>query len=510
MLRRIKISADLGSGFAVAMIAIPLSLGIAVASNAPPVASLVTLLVAGVVAWRWSGFPLLVSGPAVGLALIVTQGLGKLGSPEAFATATVLAGLIQLMLSRFGAGRLSSLLPSPAIHGMMAAIGLHLVLKQIPHALGVDPDFEGDLSFWERSSNTLLDLLSAVSHPKPGAVIVAGAAFFALWYLRKRPSSVRFAVSVFAGWAMHALIEAIYPSWSLARFEGDVVHLIQIPSWSWSALGTHLRFPDWSALLSPVTWEIGFSLAVLSSLETVLAIEALESLTPESNLGDKDRSLIGQGLTNLFCGLVGALPSAGLLIRSSINVYTGGRTSRSVLWQVAFVALAWFALTPIFNRIPLAALAPCLIWVGYRLADRKVFTLMWEGGPARFWPFLVALLGVLFINVLSGVLLGAALGVVFILWSQHRSALTVVREGSLLLIRFSKDASFLNKLKLAQVLAHVDPGMEVVIDATRAIWVDQDIYDLIEAFRVRARLQNIHLETRHLEGKAWKTTNAFF
>lgn len=508
---RANLRHDLPAGIVVFLVALPLCLGIALASEAPLISGLVTGALAGlVVAWL-SGSELSVSGPAAGLAVVVAGAIATLGSYEAFLLALLVAGVLQVLLGALGAGVLAGFFPSSVIKGMLAGIGVIIVLKQIPHALGSDADYEGDLGFWAigGSDNTFTDLVIAARTGLPAAIAIAlgSAAILLLW---GRPAIQRHRLlasvpgpllAVIFGVVANEAIRALAPQHALQSAGGHLVNL-PVPQ-SLAEVFQGLRWPDFGAWKNPGVYSTGLTMAVVASLETLLCIEATDKLDPFRRISSKGRELVAQGIGNSLAALLGGLPMTSVIVRSSANVYAGARTRLACFVHGVLLAAAVVAVPALLNRIPLASLAAVLILVGYKLASVKLFREMWRQGVSQFVPFVATVVAITFTDLLTGVLIGFAFGLFVVIKSNFYSAITTASDGKDLLIKFTKDVSFVNTIRLKRELAQIPDGSRVLIDGTRAFLIDHDVQELIEEFRATAPLRGIGVEVKGVEGKQY-------
>ncbi len=502
-------AADVPAGLVVFLVALPLCLGIALASDAPLGAGLLAGILAGLVIAPLSGSHLSVSGPAAGLTVLVASGIDTLGGFDRFLAATVVAGLLQLAMAGLRAGFVASLFPVSVIKGMLAGIGLILILKQIPHALGVDADYEGDEAFWESGdANTFTEIVRAVGEASPGVALVSavGLAILLLW---QRPALTRQAwarwvpgplVVVVVGAVMNAVYRAWFPAWEI---HGDAGHLVQLPAEvGLGGLFALVTLPDLSALAERETWEVGAIIAAIASLETLLSVEAVDKLDPLRRVSDQNRELLAQGVGNVAAGLLGALPMTAVIVRSSANVQAGGLTRWSAIVHGLLLVAAVVALAPLLNEVPLAALAAVLLMVGFKLTPPSLWRRFWHGGLDQFLPFAVTALGTVLTDLLTGVILGLAVGFVMVLITNFTEAVGVEVEGEQVAITFLKDVSFLNKLRFREALAAVPDGATVTLDGTRAAFIDPDILDMVADFRAGAPLRGITVHCRDVDSKA--------
>ena len=499
---------DFPSGLVVFLVALPLCLGIALASDAPLLSGLVTGVIGGLVVGPLSGSQLSVSGPAAGLTVLVAGGIAELGGFEAFLPAVIMAGAMQIVLALLRGGVLATLFPSSVIEGMLAGIGIILILKQIPHALGRDTDYEGDLDFWVlgEQSNTFNEIFEAFQTMSPGVVIVSLACLgvLLLWqrpfianqsWSRLIPGPL---VAVLLGIAINEVFRLTGSNMEILAKDG---HLVQLPVLGPVELFASLPSPDWSVLGNSELWTVAATIAAVASLETLLSVEAVDKLDPFRRTSDTNRELFAQGAGNVFAGFLGGLPMTAVIVRSSTNVYSGGRTRMAAFIHGVFLGGLVLAVPDLLNRIPLGALAAVLLNIGYKLARADLWRRQYQQGADQFIPFTVTVLVTVFSDLLTGVLVGLAIGVVMVVVTNFTTAISVVEEDGAWLVQFTKDVSFVNKTRLRSVLNGIPRGSEVVIDGTRATFIDHDIYTTIDDFTESARYRDITVQVRNLASK---------
>ncbi|MCB0403251.1 MAG: SulP family inorganic anion transporter [Bdellovibrionales bacterium] len=502
---------DLVSGLVVFLVALPLCLGIALASGAPVFSGLITGIIAGLVVSLISGSQLSVSGPAAGLTVIVAAGINKAGGFENFLAAVFLAGAMQLVFGLARLGVLSGFFPNSVIQGMLAAIGITIVLKQVPHALGRDSDYEGDLDFWSITDgeNTLSEIWLALEALHPLAILIA---IVGITLLFKWPAlSAKYSalanipgplIVVALGILLNSGAGALVPAWALGGS-----HLVSIPDVSFGFMWESLRLPVVELLYRPEVWVTAFTIALVGSIETLLCLEATDGLDPKGRVSDGNRELLAQGVGNLLCGLVGGIPMTSVIVRSSANVYSGGQTRWSSFFHGLFLFLCVVLLAPVLNSIPLSALAAVLCMVGYKLASPAVFKKVFQGGIEQGIPFVITLLAIIFTNLLQGVLIGAAVAVLVVLMSNLYGAIVMIHEGDTYFIHFTKDVPFSNKMRMRQLLNSVPENSMLYIDGSRATFIDSDIYVMLEEFRPRAEQRKISLQLIEVHGKKYRLLN---
>lgn len=491
-----NLSSDLPAGLVVFLVAIPLCLGIALASGAPMFAGLIAGIVGGIVVGFASGSQLSVSGPAAGLTVIVLNAIDSLGTWEAFILAVFLAGLIQLILGFLRAGVVGHYFPASVIKGMLAAIGLTLILKQIPHALGDDKDYEGDDAFWQPDGeNTFTEIILAVQNISTSALVISllSLGVLILWE-RKFIKSMSWSkiipgplVVVFMGVGLNALFKSYNPSWYLS---GD--HLVNLPVFtSFSDFTGAFSIPDFSQLTNTKVYTVAFTIAIIASLETLLSLDAVDKLDPYKRIAPQSRELKAQGLGNMVSGLIGGLPLTAVIVRSSANVASGAKTKASAVFHGLLLLGSVLIIPRILNLIPLASLAAILLVVGYKLTNPKIFKQAIKQGWSQFIPFIVTIVAIFFSDLLIGILVGIVVGVVFVVVTNVHEALEVRIDGDKYNIKLMKDVSFLSKAKLRRTLENVPEGCTVVFDGSKSVFVDHDIIETIQDFEHTADFNNI-------------------
>lgn len=495
---------DLPAGLVVFLVALPLCLGIALASGAPLFAGIITGIVGGIVVGSLGGSQLAVSGPAAGLTVIVLNAIETLGSYEAFLLAVVLAGLFQLVLGFLRAGIIGSYFPSSVIKGMLAAIGLILILKQIPHFLGVDQDYFGDESFLENGQNTFSAIINAFASVSLGALIV-GAVALAIVLLWEKPFMKKnkilgiipgALVAVLAGILLNQVFIHFVPSMAIAK-----EHLVTIPEiTSFNGLMSELQFPDLTQFTNPNLYVVTFTVAIIASLETLLSIEATDKLDPLKRKSSNNRELRAQGIGNILSGLVGGLPMTAVIVRSSTNVAAGGRTRMAAVYHGIFLLVCVFAIPYLLNMIPLSALAAILLVVGYKLSKVSLYKLMYKNGRHQFVPFIVTVLAILFTDLLIGITIGMAVGVFYILKENYSTPFfhEAHQQNGKVTIKLSEHVSFLNKGSVSMVLNKLPEDTEVEIDGSYSRYIDHDVLEIIHDFKNTAVDKNIRLQLKNI------------
>lgn len=497
---------DLPAGVAVFLITIPLSLGIALASGAPLFSGLIAGIISGLVVAPLSGSSLGISGATAGLAMIVWTAIDKLGF-NGFLLALVIAGVFQIIMGLSKAGVIAYYFPSSVVNGMLSGMGLILFLKQIPHAIGYDRDYEGDTSFIQADNySSFTELVHMLEFSSPTAIMIAltSLAILFLWeqpFMKKH----RF-FQLFQG-ALIAILAAVLINEGLQSFYPELAlsgnHLVMIPVLNNAGdLLSQLHFPDFSLLNNPAVYLAALAIAVVASLKTLLSVEAVDKMDPYKRVTPTNRELIVQGIGNACSGLIGGLPMAQVVVRSSIGIQSGARTKATGIICGLLLLFAVIFIPTMINKIPLASLASVLLVVGYKLIRPKVFTTMYKAGMYHFIPFCVTILGMIFTDLLIGLVIGLISALFSILLENYKSAFYFNEShiGNKTILRLSEHISFLNKANIQQTLEQLPDYSEVVIDATRSKYIDYDVFEIIENFKIEAQRKHINLTIENLRG----------
>ena len=497
-----NLGADVPSSIVVFLVALPLCLGVALASNAPLFSGLIAGIVGGIIVGTLSGSQLSVSGPAAGLTAIVAAAILKLPSFEAFLFSVVVCGVLQLVLGFVKAGVIGDYIPNSVIKGMLAAIGLILILKQLPHLVGYDADPEGDESFAQvNNENTFSGIATALNYITPVAVLIgaAGILFQIFWekftakkagFLKLIPAPL---IVVLIGVAVNEIFKA-----KNAVYAVDPQHMVNIPvATSAREFFSFFTSPDFSVWTNKNVWITGLTLALVASLESLLSIEAVDDLDPYQRVTNKDRELKAQGIGNIVSGLLGGLPVTSVIVRSSANVNAGAKSKQSTILHGSLLLLSVAFIPVILNLVPKAALAAVLIYTGYKLAKPSLFKQYYKKGWDQFLPFVITIVAILLTDLLIGVVIGIGVGIFFVVRSNFKTAVFIVNDENRYLFRLRKDVSFLNKPIIKTKLEEVPSNASVLIDASRADFIDKDVVDVIEDFLLHAPLKNIHVEVKY-------------
>lgn len=481
--------ADIKAGLVVCFVALPLCLGIALASGAPLVSGLLAGIVGGIVVGIFSGSHTSVSGPAAGLTAVVTSLILSLGSFSTFLTAVILAGLIQIALGIAKGGFIAAFVPSSVIKGLLAAIGVIIILKQIPHLVGHDPDPEGEMTFFQPDlETTFTEIIRMFGDFQPGAAIVGlmSIALLVLWDkwnpLKKSLFPAPVAVVLF-GIGAGVWFEQLGDPWMIKPS-----HLVQVPVASdLTELMRLLPRPDFSQWMNPAIYSAGLTLAIVASLETLLNLNAADRLDPQQRSSPPSRELLAQGVGNVACGLIGGLPVTSVIIRTSVNVNAGGKTKLATIIHGTLLLVSVPLIPAWINTIPLSALAAILLMTGIKLASPALMKQMWNDGRYQFIPFAATVIAIVFTDLLIGILIGLSVAIGFILNSNMRRPVHRLVEkhlgGDVVHIELANQVSFLNRAALSEALADVPRNGHVLLDARNTDYIDPDVLDLIRDFK---------------------------
>ncbi len=501
-----NMGADISASLVVFLIALPLCLGIAMGSGAPMFAGIIGGIVGGIVIGSLSGSQLSVSGPAAGLTVIVATAIARLPTFEAFLLAVLIAGVFQVILGFVKAGVIGDYIPSSVITGMLAAIGLILILKQIPHFLGYHADFEGDESFEQTDNeNTFSGITSSLQRISPLAIIIGTVSLLIqlLWdkVLVKKAQVFKQIPAPLVVVLTAILINLIFTNqqhpWALKDN-----HLVVIPiAESFSGFISFFKFPDFGFISLPAVWTTALTIAIVASLETLLNIEAADELDPYNRVTPTNRELKAQGVGNVVSGLIGGLPLTSVIVRTSANVNAGAKSKMSTVIHGILLLLSVAFIPGLLNYIPLSALAAVLIYTGFKLAKPAIFIKFYKKGFDQFAPFVITVVAIMLTDLLSGIVIGIGAGLFFVLRSNFKTSVFVVNDKNNYLFRLRKDVSFLNKPILKSKLEKVQANSYVLIDAMRADFIDKDVIEVINDFMRHAHLKNIRVEIKRSANK---------
>ncbi|MFV0346554.1 MAG: SulP family inorganic anion transporter [Bacteroidales bacterium] len=494
---------DLPASLVVFLVALPLCLGIAQASGAPLFTGVVAGIIGGIIVGGISGSPLGVSGPAAGLTVIIADSITKLGTFEIFLAAVVIAGLMQIVLGIIKAGIIGYYFPSSVIKGMLAGIGISIFLKQLPHAFGYGANYEGMTDFLDKEGgNTISALVNMFGHISPGVVLVSAASICILifWdsFLAKKAMLFKIIPGSLIAVVVGILFYVNTPDGSY--FSISAKHLVKVPvPYSVESFFGQFSFPDMSGFLRYDVWIIGFTIAVVASLETLLSVEAVDKIDPHKRITPTNRELIAQGVGNTLAGFVGGLPITQVIVRSSANVQSGGRTKMATILHGALLLLSVILIPRYLNLIPLGVLAAILLLVGYKLAKPSLFKSMYNLGYEQFVPFIATIIGVVFTDLLKGIGLGLGLGVMFILIKNYKNSHFLHKKESddgrhKVTMTLSEELSFLNKGAILKELEAVEVGSLLTLDVRNTIRMNYDILEILDDFAFKAKERSIDIK----------------
>lgn len=485
------IRSDFLAGMVVFLVALPLCLGIAVASGASPFAGIITGIIGGIVVGYLSNSNVSVSGPAAGLIAIVLAAITTLGFGN-FLLAVLLAGVFQLVLGFAKAGTISSYFPSGVIEGMLTAIGIIIIKKELPHAIGYDKEHEGDFFSYKLTDvadkGFFGEIIHSLNFAHSGAIIITIisigilVAFNKVSFLKKIKVLPGALIVVIAGILINEIFKATSPSLQIA---GE--HLVQLPTASTvSEFFGQFTFPDFSGFTNPAVWITAATIAAVASIETLLCLEAGDKMDPMKRYSSANAELKAQGVGNILAGLIGGLPMTSVIVRTTANVNAGAKTKISAIVHGGLLLMAVILIPGLMNKMPMACLAAILIMIGLKLASPKVFIHMWKAGKYQFIPFIVTVVAVVTTDLLKGVGIGLMVSIFFILKGNMKLAYFFKKEehheGETIHIDLAQEVSFLNKAAVKQTLAHLPPNSKVVIDAAGTVYIDYDVLELIRDF----------------------------
>ena len=505
-----EIKSDLPASIVVFFVAVPLCLGIALASGAPLFSGIIAGIIGGIIVGIASGSPLGISGPAAGLAVIVFTSISTLGSWEAFLLAVVIGGIIQLLLGFANAGFIAFFFPSSVIKGMLTGIGLLIFLKQIPHALGYDKIAEGDDQFIEAGGeNTITTITHALDWVTPGAVLIAviSLGLLILWdtVLTKKGKIFQLIQGPIVVVVLGILMNMMYQNGTL-NFALSAKQLVQLPvAHNLSEFFTQFTLPDFSQITNPEIYKIAVVIAIVASLETLLCVEATDKLDPYKRVTPTNRELKAQGLGNIISGFIGGLPITQVIVRSSANINFGGKTKLSAILHGVFLLISALTIASVLNMIPLASLAAILIMVGYKLAKPSLFKQMYHLGWEQFIPFVATVVAILLTDLLKGITIGILFGIFYTLRHSYRNAyhmkdVVTTQDGvEVHHLVLAEEVSFFNKASVIKALNSIPNNSKVIIDCEKSKSIAYDVVEIIQDYKTRAKTKNIIVETKNFQ-----------
>jgi MFS superfamily sulfate permease-like transporter len=507
-----SLKADLPSGLVVFLVALPLCLGIALASTGRPdllFSGIIAGVVGGIVVGIVSNSPLGVSGPAAGLVVIVLTAIETLGSFEAFLLAVALAGVLQIILGFVKAGIIAYFFPSSVIKGMLTAIGIILILKQIPHALGYDEDFAGDFFLEQKDGhNTFSELYYALKFNTKGAIIISIISLLILMFfetkMMKKIKLFSFVpgalIVVFVGIILNYLFALYAPDFAVAG-----KHLVQLPvASSPQEFVSFFTLPDFSFITNPQVYVVAVTLAIVASLESLLCVEATDKLDPWKRRTSANRELIAQGAGNLVSGLIGGLPVTQVIVRSSANINSGGKTKLSAIFHGIILLVSAVFIPKFLNLIPLAALAAILLMVGYKLAKPQVFIQMYKLSKLQFIAFMVTIIAIIATDLLKGIFIGMAVAIFYVIRRNYlnpsKLSKEVINSVEVYKLTLSEETTFLNKASIAKSLDEIPENSTLIIDGEKTFFIAYDVLENIQEFvEYTSKLKNINVTTNGIK-----------
>ncbi len=497
-----NLKSDFASGLVVFLVALPLCLGIALASGAPLFAGIISGVVGGLVVGYLSKSHLSVSGPAAGLTAIVLTAITDLGAFNAFLLAVLLAGIIQLILGFIKAGAISNYFPTNVIEGMLAGIGVIILLKQIPHIFGLDKDYFGDLSFFQSDGkNTISEILDIPNNLMIGSVFIATVSLLVLIIWRKIGflRRLKLVPPALGAVVISIVLNEIFTNMGSSLAVANV-HLVSLPvPTSFEEFKNILITPDFTAITNTKVWIVAITIAVVASIETLLCIEAADRMDAQKRYTDTNVELKAQGIGNMLSALLGGLPMTSVVVRTTANNTAGAKSKMSTIIHGILLLISVVAIPSILNKIPLATLAAVLLLIGYKLANPKTVKHFWERGKYQFIPFMATLIAVVLTDLLKGVILGMIISIIFILKGNMQRAYKFRKEeyhdGDVIHIDLAQEVSFLNKAAIKSTLASIPENSKVVINASDTVYIAHDVLDLIKEFKkIKSKDENIKVK----------------
>jgi MFS superfamily sulfate permease-like transporter len=497
-----NLKSDFASGLVVFLVALPLCLGIALASGAPLFSGIISGVVGGIVVGYLSQSHISVSGPAAGLTAIVLTAITDLGAFNIFLLAVLIAGFIQLALGFLRAGSISNYFPTNVIEGMLAGIGVIIILKQIPHAFGYDADFEGDEAFVQADGqNTFTELFQVLNNIHLGALIIACISLFILiaWNKIEFLKKIKLVPPALVAVVISIIINELFVSTgnSLAISKSHLVNL-PVPS-TLKDFKNIIVLPDFTAIANPKVWVVGITIAIVASIETLLCIEAADRMDALKRYTNTNVELKAQGVGNIISSLLGGLPMTSVVVRTSANNDAGAKSKMSAIIHGILLLISVLSIPVILNRIPLATLAAVLLLVGYKLAKPSVFKHFWEKGKYQFVPFFATFAAVVLTDLLKGVALGMIISIFAVLRGNMKRAYNFRKEeykdGDIIHIDLAQEVSFLNKAAIKNTLNSIPENSKVIINAADTVYIAHDVQDLIKEFKeIKAKENNIKVK----------------
>ena len=507
---------DLPASIVVFFVAIPLCLGIALASGAPLFSGLIAGIIGGIVVGSISGSQVGVSGPAAGLAAIVLAAITTLGGFQNFLLAVVLGGAIQVLLGVFKAGIIGYYFPSSVIKGMLTGIGIIIILKQIPYFFGYDASVESDVALLQvGGENIFSNTINSINYISIGPTVIAliSLGILVLWntVLSKKAKFFQLIQGPLVAVVVGIIFYAVNTNSGLFGFNSNQLVAVPVPQDTSDFLG-QFSFPNFSAITNPQIWVVAFTIAIVASLETLLCVEATDKLDPEKRITPTNRELFAQGTGNILSGLIGGLPITQVIVRSSANIQSGNKTKMSAIIHGVFLLISVLLIPRLLNMIPLSVLAAILFVVGYKLAKPALFKTMYNLGWKQFIPFVTTVLGIIFIDLLIGLGLGLMVGIGVVLIKSYQNSHFLHIEGgknknNKVKMTLAEEVTFFNKGAILKELDNLPENSSLELDVRKTRYLDNDIIEILDDFSFKAKLRNISIKVISERGTAENIPN---
>lgn len=506
---------DIPASIVVFFVAIPLCLGIALASGAPLFSGLIAGIIGGIVVGSISGSQVGVSGPAAGLAAIVLAAITTLGGFENFLLAVVLGGAIQVLLGVFKAGIIGYYFPSSVIKGMLTGIGIIIILKQIPYFFGYDADVENGFTLLQISEGNIFSNINHLNHISLGSTLIAfiSIGILILWntVLSKKAKIFQLIQGPLVAVIIGIIFYAVNKNSDLFGFNPNQLVAVPVPQGASDFLG-QFSFPNFDAITNPQIWVVAFTIAIVASLETLLCVEATDKLDPEKRITPTNRELFAQGTGNILSGLIGGLPITQVIVRSSANIQSGNKTKMSAIIHGIFLLISIILIPRLLNMIPLSVLAAILFIVGYKLAKPALFKTMYNLGWKQFIPFITTVLGIIFIDLLIGLGLGLMVGIVVVLIKSYQNSHFLHIEGQnkddgKIKMTLAEQVTFFHKGAILKELDNLPENTFLELDVRKTRYLDNDIIEILDDFSFKAKLRNISIKLVSERGTAENIPN---
>ncbi len=497
-----NLKSDIPASIVVFFVALPLCLGIALASGAPLFAGVIAGVIGGIIVGALSGSKVGVSGPAAGLAAIVLTSIGSLGGYENFLVAVVLGGVIQLIFGLLRAGVIGYYFPSSVIKGMLTGIGIIIILKQIPHFFGYDSAAKGDFAFFQADGqNTFSEIINTIHYIQPGSALIGfiGLAILLLWdrVLSKKVKFFQIVQGPLVAVVLSIVFYVVTKSNDILSI--SATHLVSVPvPENFSSFIGQFSFPNFGVIGNIDVWVVAFTIALVASLETLLCVEATDKLDPDKNVTPTNRELLAQGTGNIISGLIGGLPITQVIVRSSANIQSGGKSKLSAIVHGLLLLISVILIPSLLNMIPLSVLAAVLLIVGYKLAKPELFKKMYDLGWKQFVPFVVTVLGIVFIDLLYGIGLGLTVGIVIILFKSYKNSHFLHKEevgpdSGVMKMTLAEEVTFFNKGAILNELDNIPNDSSLKLDVRKTRFLDNDIIEILDDFAFKAKERNINI-----------------